>query len=69
MSQSPPPSTAAERLRRVAPVAAAACAALLAAAYAGLRRGRLPAGDPPDREYAPERMEDNATGEGMPERD
>jgi hypothetical protein len=29
----------------------------------------LAGGDPPDRVYAAERMEANATGEGMPERD
>ncbi|HEY1778574.1 MAG TPA: hypothetical protein VGG41_20630 [Solirubrobacteraceae bacterium] len=50
-------------------MAAAGCAALVAAAVAVRRRaGVLAGGDPPDREYAAERMEDNATGEGMPER-
>jgi hypothetical protein len=50
-------------------MAAAGCAALLAAAVAVRRRASVFAGeDPPDREFAPERMEDNATGEGMPER-
>ena len=57
------------QLRRAAPAAVAGCAALLAATIAARRRMRALAGDPPDREYADERMEENATGEGMPERD
>ena len=58
-------------LRRLAPFAAAGCAALLATAARRRTRGRRAgaAGDPPEREYAEERMEENATGEGMPERD
>ena len=57
-------------LRRLAPFAAAGCAALLATALRRRTRARLvgDAGDPPEREYAEERMEENATGEGMPER-
>ena len=55
-------------LRRLAPLAAAGCAVLLATAVGRRARGR-PAADPPEREYAEERMEENATGEGMPERD
>ncbi len=64
------PSTGA-RLRRLAPFAAAGCAALLATAARrrGRNRGAGVVGDPPEREYAEERMEENATGEGMPERD
>ena len=52
-------------------MAAAGCAALLATAVRRRARSRLArgAGDPPEREYAEERMEENATGEGMPERD
>ena len=63
--------TATTLLRRLAPFAAAGCAALLAAAARARARGRLAggAGDPPERGYAEERMEENATGEGMPERD
>ena len=60
-------------LRRLAPFAAAGCAALLATAARRRARGRLAAAaaaaDPPEREYAEEWMEENATGEGMPERD
>jgi hypothetical protein len=56
------------QLRRAAP-AAAGCAALLAAAITARRRMRALTGDPPDHEYADERMAENATGEGMPERD
>jgi len=59
-------------LRRLAPFAAAGCAALLAGAAAARRRARgrlIGAADPPEREYAEEWMEENATGEGMPERD
>ena len=55
-------------MRRAAPVAAG-CAALVAAAITARRRIRSLAGDPPDREYAEEWMEENASGEGMPERD
>jgi hypothetical protein len=65
--------TATTPLRRLAPFAAAGCAALLAAAVRARARarGRLAggAGDPPERGYAEERMEENASGEGMPERD
>jgi hypothetical protein len=61
-------ASARTQLRRAAP-AAAGGAALLAAAIAARRRMRALAGDPPDREYADARMEENATGEGMPERD
>ena len=52
-------------------MAAAGCAALLATAVRRRARGRLAGGawDPPEREYAEDRMEENATGEGMPERD
>jgi hypothetical protein len=62
--------TAKAPLRRLAPFAAAACAALLAAALGGRARARRAgdARDPPERGYAEERMEENATGEGMPER-
>ena len=63
--------TARGPLRRLAPFAAAACAALLVAAAGRRARASLAGGaaDPPEREYAEERMEENATGEGMPERD
>jgi hypothetical protein len=58
-------------LRRLAPLAAAGCAALLATAVGRRARGRLAGGaaDSPEGEYAEDRMEENATGEGMPERD
>jgi hypothetical protein len=69
MAEDPP--TGRRPLRRLAPFAAAGCAALLATAVRRRARGRLGGGDedPPEREYAEERMEENASGEGMPERD
>jgi len=58
------------RLCRLVPFAAAGCAALIATAARRRARSRMGGvGDPPEREYAEERMEENATGEGMPERD
>ena len=56
------------KLRKLAPAVAAGCAAIAAAAVAARRRARA-ALDGPDHEFAEERMEENATGEGMPERD
>ena len=56
------------KLRKIATAVAAGCAALAAAAVAARRRARA-ALDGPDHEYSDERMEENATGEGMPERD
>lgn len=56
------------KLRKLAPALAAGIAALAAAVVAARRRAGA-ALDGHGGEHAEDRMEDNATGEGMPERD